>query len=122
MMSASPQSVFAALWEAALREAALRDLAAPATLRGVAREAGEDAFACIAAAASQDAPALVAHSASLLAATTLLWAAAGVEPDEVWMELHKRERLSSLLQEMAGGERPKRRAGHPWRVDSTKLP
>ncbi len=121
-MSASTQAVFAALWEAALREASSRDLAAPATRRGVAREAGEDAFACIAAAASQDAPALVAHSASLLSAATLLWAAAGVEPDEIWMELHKRERLSSLLQEMAGGERPKRRSGRPWRVDSTKLP
>ncbi len=121
-MTASPQSVFAVLWEAALLEASLRDLGEPETLRGVAREAGEDAFACIAAAASRDPAALVAHSASLLTAATLLWAAAGVEPDEIWMELHKRERLSSLLQEMAGGERPKRRAGRPWRVDSTKLP
>ena len=100
----------------------MRDLASPAALRGVAQETGEDAFACIAAAICQDRAALLSCSASLLAALTLLWAAAGVEPEEIWMELHKRERLGSLLHEMARGDRPKRRAAQPWRVDSTKLP
>jgi phosphoribosyl-ATP pyrophosphohydrolase len=93
----------------------------------VTREAGEDAFECIGAAIRQDRAALVQHSASLLSALTLLWAAAGIEPDEIWMELHKRERLGSLLHEMATGEgRARQRQGRglagPWRVDSTKLP
>ncbi len=87
------------------------------------RETGEDALACVAAATAQNKAALVAGSASLLGAMTLLWAAMGIEPDEIWMELHKRERLGSLLHEMTTGEsRPSRRLGRPWRVDSTKLP
>jgi phosphoribosyl-ATP pyrophosphohydrolase len=119
--------VFAALWDAALREASGRDLGGAASLRAVTRETGEDALECIGAAIRQDGAALVQHSASLLSALTLLWAAAGIEPDEIWMELHKRERLGSLLHEMATGEgRARQRRGrgvaHPWRVDSTKLP
>ena len=115
--------MFASLWEAALHEVSVRDLASPASLRGVAQEAGEDAFGCIAAAIGENRTGLVSRSASLLSALTLLWAASGIEPDEIWMELHKRERLGSLLHQMAGGEgRPKRSGGHPWRVDSTKLP
>ena len=89
----------------------------------MAREAGEDAFACVAALIRHDPGDLVRQSASLLAATTLLWAARGIEPEEIWMELHKRERLGSLLHQMACGEgRPKQRLERPWRVDSTKLP
>ena len=123
MTASSPQTVFAALWETALHEVSERDLGSPAALRGVVRETGEDAFACIAAATAQDADALVDGSASLLAALTLLWAAMGIEPDEIWMELHKRERLGSLLHEMTTGDsRPARRIGRPWRVNSTKLP
>ncbi len=123
MTASTPQTVFAALWETALLEASERDLGSPGLLRGVVREAGEDALACIAAAITRNPAALVDGSASLLAALTLLWAARGIEPDEIWMELHKRERLGSLLHEMTTGEgRPARRIGRPWRVDSTKLP
>jgi len=122
----SPDSVFNALWEAALQAASSRDLGSKASSREMARETGEDAFDCVAAAIRQDGAALVQHSASLLSALTLLWAAAGIEPDEIWMELHKRERLGSLLHEMAGEGRGRLRQGRglggPWRVDSTKLP
>jgi len=120
---ASPESVFTALWTAALREASNRDIANPACLHRLAQRTGVEAFGCVAAATLQDRAALVSRSAALLSALTLLWAGAGVEPDEIWMELHKRERLGSLLHDMTSGEvRPKRRAGQPWRVDSTKLP
>lgn len=123
MTEASPEAVFTALWATALREASTRDLAAPACRHRLAQQTGVDAFGCVTAATMQDNVALVARSASLLAAVTLLWAAAGVEPDDIWMELHKRERLGSLLHDMTNGEgKPKHRAGQPWRVDSTKLP
>jgi phosphoribosyl-ATP pyrophosphohydrolase len=92
-------------------------------LQRVAQETGADAIDCIAAAVRHDGTALVRHSASLLSALTLLWAAAGIETDEIWMELHKRERLGSLLHDMANGDgRPSQRLARPWRVDSTKLP
>jgi len=124
MKTGSPRSVFAALWDAALREASNRDLGSAASVRALAKQAGEDALGCISAVTVQDEAALVVSSASLLSAVTLLWAARGIEPDEIWMELHKRERLGSLLHEMAKGQLPskQRSLGRPWRVNSTKLP
>jgi phosphoribosyl-ATP pyrophosphohydrolase len=119
----SSEAIFAALWARVLHDASDRDVADPAGLLRLARQTGVEAVGCIASATVQDGAALVRSSASLLYAVTLLWAAAGVEPDEIWMELHKRERLGSLLHQMTTGEgRPKRRLGQPWRVDSTKLP
>lgn len=115
--------VFGRLWETALDEVARRDLDRPALRQRLAQETGEDACGCIIASLQQQPAALVAQSASLLAGLTLLWASARIEPDDIWMELHKRERLGSLLHEMASGEpRPKRSSSRPWRVDSTKLP
>ncbi len=91
-------------------------------MQALVRLGGREALDCVAAAASGDDLGLVRRSAALLAALTLIWAARGIEPDEVWMELHKRERLGSLLHDLARREaKPKRRA-RPWRVDSTKLP
>ncbi len=115
--------MFADLWQQALREAAARDLAIPPGQHQLAREAGRAALGCVAAAALMDTPALQAGSCTLLASLTLLWAAAEIDPEEIWMELHKRERLSALLHDMAGRQgKPGRRQARPWRVDSTKLP
>ena len=115
--------MFAALSATALREVAAGAPGDPARIGRLARQAGIHALGCVAAATTQDDAALVGQSAALLSAVSLLWAAAGIGPDEIWMELHKRERLGSLLHAMTTGEgKPKRRAGQPWRVDSTKLP
>ena len=115
--------MFADLWQAALREAAARDLARPSARHQIVRTAARGALDCVAASTLMDNEALQAGSCSLLASLTLLWAAAEIEPDEIWMELHKRERLGMLLHEMAHGQdKPKRQQVRPWRVDSTKLP
>ena len=117
------ERAFAMLWDTALHEATRQDLTAPILIARVAREAGLDALVCVQDAVTHDREALVRHSADLLAMLTLLWASAGVEPDEIWTELHKRERIGTLLHEMAYKPgRPKRRLTRPWRVDSTKLP
>ena len=117
------ERAFEVLWDTALHEATRQDLTAPILIARVAREAGLDALACVQDAVTHDRQALVRHSADLLAMLTLLWATAGVEPDEIWTELHKRERIGTLLHEMAYKPgRPKRRLTRPWRVDSTKLP
>nr|WP_321986886.1 hypothetical protein [uncultured Lichenicoccus sp.] len=117
------ERAFAALWETALHEATRQDLSAPILIARVAREAGVEAMACVQAAVTHEREALVRHSADMIGMLTLLWATAGVEPDEIWTELHKRERIGTLLHEMAYKPgRPKRRLTRPWRVDSTKLP
>ncbi|WP_428376347.1 hypothetical protein [Lichenicoccus sp.] len=114
---------FAALWDIALQEATRQDLSAPILIARVAREAGLEALACVQASVTREREALVGHSADLIGMLILLWATAGVEPDEIWTELHKRERIGTLLHDMAYKPgRPKRRLTRPWRVDSTKLP
>ena len=122
-MEPSPDEVFALLSATALREVAAGQLPDKDRVGQLAQQTGVHAFGCVAAAATRDTASLVGQSASLLSAVTRLWAAVGIEPDEIWMELHKRERLSSLLHAMTtDADKPKRRAGQPWRVDSTKLP
>ncbi len=117
------ERAFTMLWNAALHEATRQDLSAPILIARVAREAGIEAMACVGAAVTHDRAALIGHSAELVGMLTLLWATAGVEPEEIWTELHKRERIGTLLHEMAYKPgRPKRRLTRPWRVDSTKLP
>jgi len=116
------EAVFDRLWHRALHDIADAG-GTHAPLAAALSSTGREAFAAAASAASRDPGLLTQVSASLLAGLTLIWAARGIEPEDIWMELHKRERLGSLLHEMASGEmRVRRRHGRPWRVDSTKLP
>jgi phosphoribosyl-ATP pyrophosphohydrolase len=84
---------------------------------------GTQALGCVSDAMIRDREALVRHSADLLATLLAIWAETGLDPREVWVELHKREQLGSLLMQLnqAQSQVP-RRVLKPWRVDSTKLP
>lgn len=94
-----------------------------AQIRRLAQELGEQAIQCVLDTLGGRREALVQASATVLATLVSLWAACGLSPDEIWVELHKREQLGSLLMQLnqAQGQVP-RRLLKPWRVDSTKLP
>lgn len=94
-----------------------------AQIRRLAQELGEQAIQCVSDTLGGRHEALVQASATVLATLVSLWAACGLSPDEIWVELHKREQLGSLLMQLnqAQGQVP-RRLLKPWRVDSTKLP
>ena len=55
-----------------------------------AQKMGEEAVETAIAAVAQDEKAVVAESADLLYHLLVLWAARGIEPDEVWAELERR--------------------------------
>lgn len=94
-----------------------------ARIRRLAQALGEQAMQCVADTLGGQRAEVVRHSADLLETLVSLWAACGLSPDEIWIELHKREQLGSLLMQLnqAQSQVP-RRLLKPWRVDSTKLP
>ncbi len=61
-----------------------------------AKKFGEEAVETVLAAAGGSKPALVSESADALDHLMVLWAACGIEPDEVWRALAAREGRSGL--------------------------
>ncbi len=116
------ETVLSALWRGA-EPAAAAAPADPIRIRRLAQALGEQAMQCVAGTLGGHRAEVVRHSADLLETLVSLWSACGLSPDEIWIELHKREQLGSLLMQLnqAQGQVP-RRLLKPWRVDSTKLP
>jgi len=73
----------------------------------VAQKLGEEAVETVIEAVRGDAGQLAAESADLLYHLTVLWAAAGVDPAQVWAELERREGTSGIA-EKAARARPTR--------------
>ncbi|MCR9219489.1 MAG: phosphoribosyl-ATP diphosphatase [Alphaproteobacteria bacterium] len=67
----------------------------------IAQKLGEEAVETVIAALVQDRDALVAESADLLYHLAVLWAEAGVDPDDVWTELDRRAGTSGLAEKAA---------------------
>ena len=56
----------------------------------ISKKVGEEAVEVVVAALAQTPGDLVRESADLLYHLLVLWAASGVEPEDVWTELHRR--------------------------------
>jgi len=70
-------------------------------LKRIAQKLGEEAVETVIAAAAGERGAIVAESADLLYHLLVLWAAAGIRPEEVWAELARREGRSGLDEKAA---------------------
>ena len=68
---------------------------------GVACKLGEEAVETVVAACTEDRQRLAAESADLLYHMLVLWAVAGVAPEDVWGELARREGTSGLAEKAA---------------------
>jgi phosphoribosyl-ATP pyrophosphohydrolase len=64
----------------------------------VAQKFGEEAVECLIEAVRGDRDAVIAESADVLYHLIVLWVATGVEPDEVWAELVRREGVSGIAE------------------------
>ena len=116
------ERALAALWQSSRQDGATGP-ADPARIRRLAQALGEQAMQCVADTLDRRRVEVVRGSADVLATLVSLWAACGLSPDEIWIELHKREQLGSLLMQLNQAKsRAPRRLLKPWRVDSTKLP
>ena len=67
----------------------------------VAQKFGEEAFECVIEAVAGNKPALIAESADVLYHLMVMWVASGVNPDEVWAELARREGTSGIVEKAA---------------------
>jgi len=64
----------------------------------VAQKFGEEAVECLIEAVSGDRAALIAESADVLYHLIVMWVATGVDPNEVWAELERREGISGIAE------------------------
>ncbi len=64
----------------------------------VAQKFGEEAVECLIEAALGNRDALISESADVLYHLLVMWVAAGIEPADVWAELHRREGVSGVLE------------------------
>ncbi|MBN9524920.1 MAG: phosphoribosyl-ATP diphosphatase [Alphaproteobacteria bacterium] len=70
----------------------------------IAQKVGEEAVECALAAVQDDRAEIVKESADLLYHLLVLWADAGIDPDEIYAELERREGTSGIAEKAA---RPK---------------
>lgn len=82
----------------------------------VAQKLGEEAVECVIEVVSGNRPATILESADLLYHLIVVWVDAGIQPEEVWGELVRREGISGIAEKAA---RPK---GILRAAETTKLP
>ena len=73
----------------------------------MAKKLAEEAIEVVIDALSGKPDAVVRESADLLYNLTVLWAQAGVKPEDVWREMERRERLLGIAEKLPKGPVPK---------------
>jgi len=66
----------------------------------MAKKLAEEAIEVVIDAVNGNAPAVVRESADLLYNLTVLWAAAGVKPEDVWREMERREGMLGIAEKL----------------------
>src|SRR6187402_2240973 len=66
----------------------------------MAKKLAEEAIEVVIDAVNGDSDAVVRESADLLYNLTVLWASAGVRPEDVWREMERRERLLGIAEKL----------------------
>ncbi len=81
----------------------------------IAQKFGEEAVECLIEAVSGRPAALVSESADVLYHLLVLWVDAGLQPEQIWAELSRREGVSGIVEKAA--RKPVYKA-----VETTKIP
>ena len=66
----------------------------------MAKKLAEEAIEVVIDATRGDKPAVIRESADLVYNLVVLWTAAGVEPEDVWAEMDRRERLLGIAEKL----------------------
>ncbi|MEE8283718.1 MAG: phosphoribosyl-ATP diphosphatase [Alphaproteobacteria bacterium] len=74
--------------------------------KAICRKIGEEAIEVTVEGLKGDQPAIMRESADLIYHLMVLWADAGVRPDDVWAELARREGISGHQEKAARGVGP----------------
>lgn len=67
----------------------------------VAQKFGEEAVECLIEAVAGNRDALIAESADVLYHLLVMWVSAGLRPEEVWLEIQRREGVSGIAEKAA---------------------
>jgi len=84
----------------------------------VAQKFGEEAVECLIEAVAGNRTALVAESADVLYHLLVMWVDLGVEPQEVWAELERRQGVSGIAEKAARAQKMAMAFG----LGTTKIP
>jgi phosphoribosyl-ATP pyrophosphohydrolase len=84
----------------------------------VAQKFGEEAVECLIEAVAGNRNALVAESADVLYHLLVMWVDLGVEPQDVWAELERRQGVSGIAEKAARPQRMAMALG----IGTTKIP
>ncbi len=84
----------------------------------IAQKFGEEAVECLIEAVGGNRDALVAESADVLYHLLVVWVNAGIQPDEVWAELQRREGVSGIAEKASRARKLPVRMG----LRTTKIP
>jgi phosphoribosyl-ATP pyrophosphohydrolase len=82
----------------------------------MAKKLAEEAIEVVIDAVNGDSNAVVRESADLLYNLTVLWASAGVQPDDVWREMERREHLLGIAEKLPKSAVKLPKASPPPRV------
>src|SRR5471032_2374861 len=66
----------------------------------MAKKLAEEAIEVVIDAVNGNTPAVIRESADLLYNLTVLWASAGVRPEDVWREMERREHLLGIAEKL----------------------
>ena len=77
----------------------------------MAKKLAEEAIEVVIDAVNGKADAVVRESADLLYNLTVLWASAGVKPEDVWREMERREDMLGIAEKLPKAKTPKAVAG-----------
>ena len=66
----------------------------------MAKKLAEEAIEVVIDAVNRKPDAVIRESADLLYSLTVLWAAAGVRPEQVWAEMSRRERMMGIAEKL----------------------
>ena len=85
----------------------------------MAKKLAEEAIEVVIDAVHGDSEAVIRESADLLYNLTVLWASAGVRPEDVWREMARREDMLGIAEKLPKAQRKAVRgnAGRPGAVD-----
>ncbi|OPF95576.1 phosphoribosyl-ATP diphosphatase [Rhodopseudomonas palustris] len=83
----------------------------------MAKKLAEEAIEVVIDAVNGNREAVIRESADLLYNLTVLWASAGVRPEDVWAEMRRRENLLGIAEKL-----PKSRIGKPAAPHATRRP
>lgn len=86
---------------------------------------GHHATSCTAAFIAQNRPDIIRESAAFMRSLEAVWAAEGLDPNDVWTELLRRIEIGDLFLRLNQPPHSKKLNGkvvRPWRISTSKLP